>query len=294
MVAYEIIIISLYQVGSNTANVQSLIIETVSAGQNFAMFSTTGSWTSSSSHSTASGCTSGIGSIFTSLHSKGDVATFTPNFPNSGQYEVFVTTFNYGSADAPNTTVTVNSASGSQVLYRDITMANCGNKWYSLGTWNFNDNGTEYVKFDDSTCTKTGSVNEFRLNPAALRFVPALSSAGFEAKPVKTPAKESFTVGSHVIADNDSDLYIGYQDGTGWDISTYGTNYGDSKKYYNPSSGMNMYATWCWMCPIQLNGYYALSALSPMEITMHRLIRFVDRDGVVRNAPNPGYISSGA
>lgn len=246
---------------SGAPSVASYIIETGTGGLNESQSATAGSWVESSSHSAAPGCTSGIGSDFSYLNppTVGDTLTFNPDLPSAGNYEVFVTSFDVASANAPNTKITIVDATGSQTIYRDITQANCGDAWYSLGTYNFADNGSDSIAFDESTCTLSGSA--YRLNPAALRFVPAYSSAAWEMKSVPTLNDDTITAGTEIIVDDD-DYYAMYRDGSGWDSSSFGSGfYGSGKRYANIDSGLASYPVWCIDIPdTGQSGYYALAA----------------------------------
>ena len=135
-------------------------------------FSYEGDFTPSTSHSTAPGCTPGAGSMFIWTADDGHgVARFTPSGLPTGRYDVFVTSFNFASANAENVTVRLHGADGEQEFFFDLVQAVTGNRWGHVGTMDIVEGEGHHVEFDNETQTTLGS--DDRMNPAAVRFLSA-------------------------------------------------------------------------------------------------------------------------
>lgn len=160
-------------VGPISVTIPSTIVESRSGGQNFAAYSeVSGDWQNSTSKSTAPGVTGGIGSRFatmgTTMSTKNDVARFSPTNLVTGTnlYDIAYTTNNVGSTDAPNTTWRVTTASGVVSGTFDVTAANTGNQWATIGRFAL-DAATARLEVDSSTSTGSGTD---RLPTDAVRF----------------------------------------------------------------------------------------------------------------------------
>lgn len=133
-----------------------------------------GEFEPSSENSSATGTTPGAGSLFARPDpTRGDRARFTPSIA-SGEYEVFVTSFNFASANAPGITVRMEDADGPRDFTFDMVQANTGGRWESLGTMNITHGAGHFVEFDNETQTNLDA--NARMNPAAVMFVPTSST----------------------------------------------------------------------------------------------------------------------
>ncbi|MEO8377081.1 MAG: hypothetical protein ABI579_05360, partial [Candidatus Sumerlaeota bacterium] len=153
------------------ATLGEYIIESRTGGKNFADYSEiSGDWQNSTSKSTAAGTTQGIGSRFATMATKDDVVRFAPSGTEAGTniYDVFYTSNNVASTNAPAATWRVNTESGIVSGTFDALGASTGNSWFKLGQFTFT-TGTGYVELDSSTVTTSG--NNDRLPADALRFV---------------------------------------------------------------------------------------------------------------------------
>ena len=129
-------------VGPITVSSTEYIIETRTGGLNVSDYSEpAGSFTDSISHSAAPGCSSGIGSRFatpgTDGSSRGDKCRFTPSGLATGSYYVYVTSFNYSSANAQDITLRIYDNGGTSTSQFDLVYTNTGDTWYEVGTINF-------------------------------------------------------------------------------------------------------------------------------------------------------------
>lgn len=144
-----------------------------SDGLNNSDYSDTGAFANSSSHSNASGLTSGIGSRFIVPTDGNGTATFTPSGLAQGRYRVDVTCFDFSSADAHNVEVQitdrVNDPTPGSAFF-DLSEDTAGDTWRSVGTIDFIPGQGHKVEFLNNAQTSTGSND--RMNPAAVRFVP--------------------------------------------------------------------------------------------------------------------------
>ncbi|MBN1902291.1 family 10 glycosylhydrolase [Candidatus Sumerlaeota bacterium] len=269
--------------GPVTASGGIYIIETRSGGQHITDYSeVSGTFFDSSSHSLAEGCTPSIGSRWSRpSDGKNDKARFTPSGIATGTYNVYVTCYNYSSANAPNITVRINDNGGISTSLFDLTMANCGNKWTQCATMNFTASQGHYIEFDSATQSTSGT--DDRMNPAAVRFV-RLSSAPKEPKsPVSEPASSI----TEVIVDSEP-TSLDYDDKGAWATSTYspsGTLYGGSSRYYASGSyPMDDYAV--WVVDLPATGKWAIDGwIRNEQASLARGVqyRFVDGSDVIRN-----------
>jgi len=144
-----------------------------SDGLNNSDYSDSGPFANSSSHSNASGLTTGVGSRFIVPTDGNGTATFTPSGLAQGRYRVDVTCFDFSSADAHNVEVQitdrVNDPTPSSAFF-DLSEDTAGNTWRSVGTIDFIPGQGHKVEFLNNAQTSTGSND--RMNPAAVRFIP--------------------------------------------------------------------------------------------------------------------------
>lgn len=163
-------------VGPVTPSFPEFIIESRSGGQNYSKYSEiSGDWQNSTSKSTASGVTSGIGSRFATLDTKNDVARFTlagiPGVP-AGQhyYKIYYTTNNVSSTNCMNCTYRVRTASGIVSGTFDVIPANTGNTWYQIGGEFLLDSADAYFEVDSSSSITTPNGSNTRLPTDAVKF----------------------------------------------------------------------------------------------------------------------------
>lgn len=262
------------------------IIETRSGGQHVSDYSEiSGSFFNSSSHSDAPGCTDGIGSRF-SLPSDGknDIARFTPSGMSSDIYKVYVTCFNYSSADAPGITVRINDKNGVSTRIFNLTAANCGDKWTQCFTMDYEAGSGHYVEFDSSTQSNSGSND--RMNPAAVRFLKQGTPS--EEKEKKPPVSPGISPVTEFIIDSEP-VTLDYDDpggSTAWVTTSWGTNYGGSARYYHQDNfPMDDYAV--WVADIPREGDWAVDGyIRDTQGGLARGVqyRFVDGEGIVHNS----------
>jgi|GEM_PF-643167 len=259
------------------------IIETRTGGKNLGDYSEqSGAFNNSSSHSAAEGCTPAIGSRFSLPHDgKNDRARFTPSGISTGTYNVYVTCFNYSSANAPDITVRVNDNGGVSTSVFDLTVANCGDKWTQCATMNFTSGQGHYIEFDSST--QSTSTSSDRMNPAAVRFVLE-GGIPKEPKPPVTQPSSSIT---EVIVDSEP-TSLDYDDKGSWLTTTYSPStsfYGSSARYYNSTSfPMDDYAV--WVVDLPRAGKWAIDGWIRQEqnsLAQGVQYRFVDESGTVHS-----------
>ena len=130
------------------------IVESRSGGQNYANYSETGSWSSSTAKSTAPGVTAGIGSRLAYISTAGQDAIFSFTSSTTGLYEMFVT--GPLSTNTPTSAHHIIShADGSTDVHVDQnnnSNAGYSTRWNSLGQYTLDAGGTYTV-----TITTTGS-----------------------------------------------------------------------------------------------------------------------------------------
>lgn len=158
-------------VGPVSVTIPTTIVESRSGGQNFAAYSeVSGDWNNSTTKSTAPGVSgAAIGSRFCTMTTRNDVVRFSPTTLATGTniYDVAYTTNNFSSTDAPNATWRVTTATGIVSGTFDVTAANTGNQWRTIGRFEL-DSTTARLEVDSSTVTTT-TVND-RLPTDAVRF----------------------------------------------------------------------------------------------------------------------------
>lgn len=257
------------------------IIESASGGLNNGDYSDSGLFTHSSSHSTASGCTSSIGSEFAlpgDANGRNDQATFTPSGIPTGEYDVYVTCFNYSSANAQDITVRVYDDSGTSTSSFDLVYTTCGNTWYQVTTMDFTESQGHYIEFDNTTQSNIGDSTNSRMNAAAVKFVRS-DVTPKESKPAVTDPGSSVT---EVIIDSEP-VELDYDDDGAWATSTYTDPYGGSTRY-QLTGPINDYPMWGIDLPRAgkwaIDGYVR-SAQGGLDTGVQ--YRFVDSEGTVHS-----------
>lgn len=139
------------------------IVESRAGGQNYANYSQSGTWSTSSIKSTALGCTAGIGSRYCRINSTAKTAVFRFTPTVSGTYNVYTT--NAATTNSGNPLVhQVTHAGGTTnvgVCQNSTCTPNPCNTWRLLGTFTLNA-GTEYrVKLNGSTAAGSRPKNAY-------------------------------------------------------------------------------------------------------------------------------------
>jgi len=278
--------------GPVTPSGGAYIVETRSGGQHISDYSEpAGSFSNSTAHSTAPGCTPGIGSRWATPgsagESRGDRARFTPSALASGVYDVAVTTFNYSSANAQNVTVRISDADGTSTTLYDLTAAAAGNQWDNVGTLNFTAGQGHYVEFDNTTQTNFGDSTNSRMAATAVRLVRQ-SAATKETKP---PVSEATSSINEVIVDSEPTA-LNYDDSdssSAWQTTDYspsGTLYGGTARYYHSDNyPMDDYAV--WVVDLPRSGQWAIDGWIRGEqgsLAQGVQYRFVDGTMAVRSS----------
>jgi uncharacterized lipoprotein YddW (UPF0748 family) len=274
--------------GPVTVTATDYIIETRTlSGKHVGDYSEeSGTFFNSSSHSTASGCTPGIGSGFSLPNdAKDDKARFTPSALSTGKYDVYVTSFDYSSANAPGITVRVNDDSGVSTSLFDLTQANCGNKWAKVDTVDFTSGQGHYVEFDSAT--QTTSTSSDRMNAAAVSFVKVRTETDKESKPAVIEVPSTVT---EVIADS-SPQSLDYDDVGGtvgttiWRSSSLSGYYNSNARYYSSSNDFPMENYAVWTVDLPRAGQWAIDGYvrDNTVFASGAKYRFTDESGTVHS-----------
>lgn len=264
------------------------IIETAAGGLNLGDYSETGTFYDSSSHSEAPGTTSGVGSRFAlpgDGNGRNDKGRFTPTGIADGVYDVYVTTFRYGSANAENVTARFFDTDGINTTTFDLTAANCGDKWYPIGQFNYVAGSGHYVEIDNSTQTNVGTITDSRMNMAALRMVSAITGTP-EPKEPKPPVSPPPTDVTEVIVDSEPTSLNYDDDGSSgnWATSNYPGYYNGSSRYFHPNNfPLDSYAV--YIVDLPRAGKWAIDGwMRHNEVfAQGARYRFVDKNGTVVN-----------
>lgn len=279
-------------IGPVTVGGGDYIIETVAGGLNVADYTEAGTFTTSTSHSTAPGLTAGIGSRFAlpgDANGRNDRQRFMPSGVAAGEYEVQVTCFGFGSANALGITVRLSDATGVRTSTFNLTNAVAGNKWAPVGTMTINPGAGHFVEFDNSTQTNVGDSTNSRMNAAAVRFVRlGRVATPRERKPAVVAPPSTFPVGGAIIVDSHpTALHYDDRAGTsGWADAAAYTGYYNSNARFYPTTSYPMDDHAMWIVDLPRRGRWAIDGWvrrSPDFATGARY-RFVDADGVVRNS----------
>lgn len=269
------------------------IIETRAGGLNTSDYSETGSFSNSTAHSTAPGTTPDIGSRFATRLTPtdgGDVARFTPSALPDGEYHVFVTCFNFSSANAQGITVRVSGAEGLEEFTFDLTSNTAGNSWAQVATMTVTEGGGHYVEFDNSTQTNIGTIQNARMNAAAVRFEAV--SEGFEPKPPVSEPASLFPIGGEVIVDSGphqlhwDGRVTSSPDNGKWALNdTYSGYYNTNARFVAPSNypPFDQYAV--WVVDLPREGRWAIDGWvrDNTIFAQGARYRFVDGEGEVRS-----------
>jgi len=149
------------------AQAATIYVESRSGGQNFASYSQAGTWSTSTSKSTAAGVTPGIGSTFSSNAFTDRSFTAAPSLPLAGTYQVALTAAGNMNANQP---VAITHASGTANITPDLSTG-VANAWKVLGSWDFNSGAGTSLKLSSSgvgTAVIRGDAVRFTLIPAVL------------------------------------------------------------------------------------------------------------------------------
>lgn len=279
--------------GAVAATSTEYIIETCATMLHSSDFSVTaGAFFNSSSHSTAPGCTnpapnpaSRFATPGSDGSSRGDKGRFTPSALATGTYDVYVTTYNFASANAQNITVRLNQTGGVPPSLFNLTQATCGNVWTKVATMNFVAGSGHYIEFDNTTQTNWGDGTNDRMVPCAVRFVSASGTpVAKEPKPAVTPATSSV---AEVIVDSEPTA-LDYDDAGSWGSTSYAPSglppYEGSTRFYNNATSLNSYAV--FVVDLPQSGNWAIDGYvrtTQGGLAQHVQYRFVDGTGTARS-----------
>jgi uncharacterized lipoprotein YddW (UPF0748 family) len=198
-----------------------MIIETRSGGKNFAKYSDSG-MSDSTAKSSAPGCTPGIGSRFSTNATLTASATFTPGVV--GRFNLYVTTDNASSHNAPNTRVVINPGGFTATVPLVGTNAAVADNWYLFAS-DIELTTASTIVFSEQ------APQPDRLNMDAIKLVPAATPTPWETKPLLyNLPPPTLAVGDSVIADDGA--------GLGGSASTL------NLQNYDDVGGMAAYATY--------------------------------------------------
>jgi uncharacterized lipoprotein YddW (UPF0748 family) len=277
---------------THTSTAAEHIIETRAGGKNVGDYTeVAGTWSNSTSHSTAPGTTAGIGSRFAlpgDANGRNDRSRFTPSGLVTGNYDVHVTCFNFSSANAQNITVRLSDADGISSTLYDLTAANAGNVWDLVANIDLVAGQGHFIEFDNSTQTNIGDSTNSRMNPAAVRFVRTdLTPTPKEPKPPVSAPPSTVT---EVIADSHPQA-LDYDDrgGTGgWATTTFspsGTLFNGNARFHSAANfPVEDYAV--WVADLPRAGRWAIDGWIRAEQTslaQGAQYRFVDGLGTVHS-----------
>lgn len=261
------------------------IIETRTGGKNIANYSESGAFSDSSSHSTAAGCTAGIGSRFAlpaDGNGRNDKARFTPTGIATGIYNVYVTCFSFSSANALGITARKNDAGGVATSTINLTSGVAGNQWALVTTMNFTSGAGHYIEFDNATQTNLGDTTNARMNAAAVRFV----RTDVTPKESKPAVSDPGSTATQVIVDTTPQA-LDYDDVNGsskWQTSTLAGYFNSNSRFYSSANyPMNSFAV--WIVDLPRAGKWAIDGWvrNNVAFAQQAQYRFVDGNGVVRS-----------
>lgn len=267
------------------------IIETRAGGKNVGDYSETGTFSDSSSHSTAPGCTASIGSRFAlpgDANGRADRARFTPSALAAGTYSIYVTCYNFSSANAQGITVRKNDAGGVSTSTFNLTSGVAGNQWALVGTMNFTPGAGHYIEFDNVTQTNIGDSTNSRLNAAAVRFVGAAGQA--ESKELKPQVVEPVSDVTEVIVDSHP-VTLEYDDngnsGNWGDAAAYTGYWNTNSRFYNTTNytGGDIKNYAMWVVDLPREGRWAIDGWTRFATSFAQgaRYRFVDASNTVRD-----------
>ncbi len=272
-------------VGPVTAPATDYIIESATGGLHNADYSQSGTFSVSASHSTAAGCTPGIGSRFAlpaDTNGRNDKARFTPSALPSGTYSVQVTCFDFSSANALGITVRKSDAGDTSTSTFSLTNAVAGNQWAAVATMDFTSGAGHFIEFDNATQTNLGDSTNSRMNAAAVRF-RLLSGSGKEPKPAVAAPSSTAT---QVIVDSHPQS-LDYDDVSGtaqWQTSTL-TGYFNSNARYYSNANFPVKSCAVWVVDLPRAGTWAIDGWTRNNtaFAQQAQYRFVDGTGTTRN-----------
>ncbi len=140
-----------------TTQMISFIVESRSGGQNYANYSETGTWNSTTGKSTAAGVTTGIGHRWCTIGS-GATASFSFTPTATATYEVFTTNCTTSNSGNPlvHKVTHAGGVDNVNVCQNTTCTPNACNVWYSLGQYTFNASTTYKVTLDSSSAAGSG------------------------------------------------------------------------------------------------------------------------------------------
>lgn len=265
------------------------VIEADPAGQNNGDYQEFGSFSPSSSHSSAEGLTGGIGSRWAlpgDTNGRNDRARFTPSGITSGTYDLYVTTYRFGSANAQDVTLRINDAQGTNTTTFDLTSGNCGDTWFPLGQVQLTANSGHYIEIDNATQSNIGDATNSRMNVDAIRLVGQQGPAP-EKEP--KPAVDQSPVGEPpteiIIDSHPQSLHYDDQAASGlWGSATYAGYYNSNARFFDdgnfPFDSISVY-----LVDLPTAGKWAIDGWTRHNTVFARgaRYRFIDSSGTVIN-----------
>lgn len=251
-------------VGPVTATSGAGVVDVI-VNDSDAAFSTTGSWVVSG------GAGSYQGDERWAI-SGGSPATarWQPTLALAGEYEVYVwyRADTNRAPDAPYTVV----APGVRTTIRVDQRVN-GGQWVSLGTFAFHAGASGYVELSDDA-----GPNVVVADAVRWRWTGATAPVGWETKPLLGPDPVSPLLPGQSITVDSEPLLLNYVDGSAWETSTFGNNYGQNTRFLRPpSTSKAMYAV-----HLPTSGTYRIDAyLRNSTFTERAFYRYVDANGAV-------------
>lgn len=177
----------------------AIVVESASDGHNSQWFQTEGKWVESAAKSSADGLKA-TRTVYNDANQDPGSARFTPELPQAGKYEIFITYPTSGNAS--DIKYVVHTADGDQHLEitqfgREASAKPAANQWYSLGVYNFNAGQEGYVELSDPLTGERPQESEpnARIYADAVMFAPVS-----DAIPV-TPLNDSSTTAASAAPD---------------------------------------------------------------------------------------------
>jgi uncharacterized lipoprotein YddW (UPF0748 family) len=273
--------------GPVVAATSEYIVETRDGGRNVQDYQHFGTFTQSTSHSTAPGTTAGIGSFFAlpgDANGRNDRARFTPSGLTPGTHTVYVTCFNFASANAQNITVRFSDLDGVRTRTFNLTSAVAGNTWAEVGTLRVGETSGAFVEFDNATQSNIGDSTNSRMNAAAVRFVAAAGTAPVkERKPPVGPPPPS-TVTEVIVDSHPTSLHYEDNPTNAWATSTLAGYYNANARFYS-TNNFPFTDVAVWVVDLPRAGRWAIDGWvrHNTSFAQQARYRFVDAGGVVRN-----------
>ena len=145
---------AIYMIDWTLPTTTEYIVESRSGGLNYAKYSETGTWSSSTRKSTAPGTTSAIGERYVNISTSGATAVFSYTPTTAGVYQVFATWASSIDASSSSKYV-ITHASGSDTKY--LNQLATPNQWVFVGEYTLNAS-TAYTVTQQSVGSTGGTI----------------------------------------------------------------------------------------------------------------------------------------